>query len=201
MAPVIDYYFTPVSPFTYLGHERFRDIAARHGASVRFRPVDLLAIFPLSGGLPLPKRPPQRIAYRAAELRRWPAFLGLKLNPEPRHFPVPDALASQMIIAASRTDPEPWDLTQGLLRAVWAEDRDISDPMTVAAIADAAGLDGAALLAAAQQPQAAATRQDYTREAVDRNVFGAPTYVVDGEPFWGQDRLELLDWRLGGTRA
>src|SRR5450755_3839567 len=104
MTKLIDYYFTPVSPYTYLGHDRFLEIAARHGANVAVKPVDYGRIFAASGGLPLKQRAPQRQAYRLVELERWPKFLGLPLNRQPRFFPVSGDLASKWILAASKHD-------------------------------------------------------------------------------------------------
>jgi 2-hydroxychromene-2-carboxylate isomerase len=218
MAKLVDYYFTPVSPWTYLGHERFLDIAARHGATIAIKPVDYGRIFPVSGGLPLKQRAPQRQAYRLIELKRWSEHLGKKLNVTPKFFPVPADKAAKWIIAAqvrakadasrsdshasqadaesSRGDVDALRLAGALLRAVWTEERDISDEPTLAAIAREQQLDPE-LLAAAADSAAAASRYDaLTQEAIDRLIFGAPTYVYRDEPFWGQDRLDFLDRAL-----
>ena len=193
----IDYYFSPVSPFTYLGHERFVAIARRHRATIAVKPIDLGLVFPVSGGLPLGKRAPQRQAYRLAELKRWSHHLDVPLNLQPAHFPVPPTLASQFIVAASERDTHAaLDLAFALGRATWAEDRDISDPATVAALATACGLDATALAERAAAPDTATRYAQLTQEAIDRGVFGAPTYVCNGEMFWGQDRLDFLDRAL-----
>ncbi|NNG04497.1 MAG: 2-hydroxychromene-2-carboxylate isomerase [Inquilinus sp.] len=199
MPVTVDYYFSPVSPFTYLGHARFASIAAKHGAAVRVKPMDLGQIFPNSGGLPLPKRAPQRQAYRLVELKRWSAFLDLPLNPQPKHFPVPDAAAARLIVAADAAGADAMGLTGAILRAVWAEERDVSDPATLAAIAGEQGLDAAALTAAADAPEIEQRRQALTQEAVDRQVFGAPTYGIGDELFWGQDRLDFVDRALAAV--
>src|ERR1700675_3453118 len=128
MAKLIDYYFTPISPYTYLGHERFLEIAARHGATVAVKPVDYGRIFPVSGGLPLKQRAPQRQAYRLTELERWSKHLDKALNVKPKFFPVsPDAAAKWIIAAQARGAADALRLAGALLRAVWAEERDISD--------------------------------------------------------------------------
>ncbi len=197
MSKHIDYYFTPVSPFTYLGHERFVAIARRHRATIAVKPIDLGLVFPISGGLPLGKRAPQRQAYRLAELKRWSRHLDVPLNLQPAHFPVPPALASQSILAANERSPDAaLDLALALGRALWAEDRDISTPATVSALATACGLDAAALAERAAAPDTATRYAQLTQEAIDRGIFGAPTYVCDGEMFWGQDRLDFLDRAL-----
>lgn len=198
MPAAVDYYFTPVSPFSYLGHRRLAAIAAKHGATINLRPMDLTEVFPASGGLPVPKRAPQRQAYRLVELRRWSDHLGVPLNPRPKHFPVPDAAATRLILAADQAGEDAMGLTFALMRAVWAEDRDIADPATLDEIADACGLDAAALRTAAAAPAIEERRRALTREAIERQVFGAPTYFVGDEMFWGQDRLDFVDRALAG---
>lgn len=191
------YYFTPPSPWTYLGHPRVVAMAARHGATIELRPIDLGRVFPQSGGLPLGKRAPQRQAYRLVELERWRKHLGMPLKVHPAFFPVSPDAASLRIIAADRLygTSQALALAFACMRAVWAEDRDIADEATLAALAQACGLDDARLVA-----EQAAARQDYERytdEAIAEQVFGAPWFVYRGEPFWGQDRLEFLERALG----
>jgi carboxymethylenebutenolidase len=193
---VVDYYMTPVSPYTYLGHERFRAICRRHGAQVRLKVADYGKVFPVSGGLPLKDRAPQRRAYRLVELRRWRDHLGLPLTLEPKYFPVPGTLAATTIIAVRETlGTEPaLDVAGDLMQAMWVDERDISSADTVRDILATRGLDAAPLLA--QAPAMQAQFDADTQEAIDRGVFGAPTYVLRGELFWGQDRLEFLDRAL-----
>jgi 2-hydroxychromene-2-carboxylate isomerase len=196
MSKIVDYYYTPASPWTYLGHQRFEDIARRHGATIQYKPVDYGKIFPLSGGLPLGKRAPQRQAYRLAELKRWRDFLGASLTIQPKYHPVASDLAAQLIIAAERTGAPAGPLSFALMRACWAEDRNISDAETLIEVATEQGLDGPKLVAAARTREVATTYDAFTREAIDRQVFGAPFYIYKGEPFWGQDRLDFLDRAL-----
>ncbi|MBV9521660.1 MAG: DsbA family protein, partial [Alphaproteobacteria bacterium] len=134
MAKIIDYFFSPVSPWTYLGGPRFAAIAARHGAAIRYKPCDYGAIFPLSGGLPVGQRPKQRQAYRLVELDRWRRFVGMPLNLHPKFFPAPTTLAACAIIAAGQQGGDPGPLADGLMRAVWAEERNIADEATLAAL-------------------------------------------------------------------
>ena len=211
MPKLIDYYFTPISPYTYLGHERFLEIAARHGATIAVKPVDYGRIFPVSGGLPLKQRAPQRQAYRLIELERWSKHLGKALNVKPKFFPVSSDAAARWIIAAQargaadalrsdadalRGDADALRLAGALLRAVWAEERDISDEPTLADIAREQRLDPALLAADAASADSASRYDTLTQEAIDRQIFGAPTYVYRDEPFWGQDRLDFLDRAL-----
>lgn len=191
MAKTVDYFFSLNSPWTYFGHQRFAEMAKRHGAAIRVKPVDLGKVFPVSGGLPLPKRAPQRQAYRLVELARWRDHLSIPLNVQPQFNRVPGELACCAVIAADRKGEPAMTLAGALLRAVWVEDRDISDAETVRKIAREQGLE-----ADLGNADAKAAYDSYTQEAIDRNVFGAPTYIYKDEPFWGQDRLDFLDRAL-----
>jgi 2-hydroxychromene-2-carboxylate isomerase len=195
----VHYFFTPVSPWTYLGHDRFVAMARRHGATVVLRPMDLGRVFPVSGGLPLGKRAPQRQAYRLFELARWRDFVGVPLNIHPKFFPAPADLGSKAICAAelaAGTDAA-LGLAGALMRATWAEERDVGDAATIEAIVRECGLDPAAL--AVHGDAATAALEASTAEAIERQVFGAPWYVVDDVPFWGQDRLEFVERALAGA--
>ena len=199
MLKIVDYYFSPSSPYTYLGHQRFVDLIFTNEAAMNLKPIDLSKVFPVSGGLPLAKRPPQRLAYRLAELKRWRDHLGIKMNLEPKFFPVDSTLASLMIIAAGedKSGVAP-GLAFDIMKAVWAEERNIADPEVLKAIARGKGLEGEALLQRAQAPEIRAIYDTLTQEAIDRQVFGAPTYVFKDELFWGQDRLDFLQRALAG---
>jgi 2-hydroxychromene-2-carboxylate isomerase len=190
MTKQIDYYLSPVSPWTYLGHERFVQIAKRHGATVAVKPVDYGVIFPQSGGLPLPKRAPQRQAYRLQELARWRDFLGVPLNVHPKFFPADPMQAACLICAAP--EGKRIAVAGDFLRAVWAEEKNIADAAVVAEIAARHGIAKAADAVA----KGKAIYEANTQEAVARQVFGAPTYVYRDELFWGQDRLDFLDRAL-----
>jgi 2-hydroxychromene-2-carboxylate isomerase len=198
VAKTIDYYFSPMSPWTYLGHGRFTEIARRHGATVNPKPVDYGRIFPLSGGLPVAKRPPQRQAYRLVELARWRDFLGVPMTIQPKFFPYDARIATLAIIAAGDADTA-MKLTGALLRGCWAEERNMADETEIAAVIRDAGLDFSALLKQARTPKTAARFEAFTDEALARQVFGAPTYVYKDELFWGQDRLEFLDRALASA--
>jgi len=192
----IDYYDSMSSPWTYLGHLRFMDLARRFGLTIRHKPMDLLKVWSVSGGLPLKQRAKQRQAYRHQELRRWGELLRIPCNLEPAHHPVADRRACYLVIAAMHRGLEWSKLTTAILRAVWVEDRDIADHPTLVAIANESGMDGKALLAATEDAAVHAEYQSNTDEAMKICVFGAPTYVFDNELFWGQDRLQMLEWRL-----
>lgn len=196
MAKVVDYYLSLISPFAYLGSAQLEKIAARRGAEVRVKPVDLPAIFPKTGGLALAKRAPARQAYRLVELKRWSAYRGLPLNLHPKHFPAPEGRAAGLVIAAGQGGGDPLRLAHAILRAVWAEERDIAEEATLEEIARDTGHDARALLARAGEAKVRAAYEALTEEALARGVFGAPTYVFNDELFWGQDRLDFLDRAL-----
>jgi len=188
----IDYYCSPTSPWTYLGHERFAGVAGRRGAQVAVKPVDYGVIFPQSGGLPLGKRAPQRQAYRLSELARWRDYLGVPLNLQPKFFPADPISASCIICAAPQAAQ--MAIAGDFMRAVWAEERNIADIGVLTEIAARHGISDAP----AAIVRGKATFEANTQEAVARQVFGAPTYVLGGELYWGQDRLDFLERALGG---
>ncbi|RQP24500.1 2-hydroxychromene-2-carboxylate isomerase [Piscinibacter terrae] len=198
MSLTVDYYFAPQSPWTYLGHERFTEIACAANATVRVLPVDLGGkVFPVSGGLPLAKRAPQRQAYRLVELQRFANYLNQPINLQPKYFPVNPDDAAQLIIAVDMNEgtDAAMALAGAILRAVWVEDRNIADPNELAALLAAAGLPARRLDDA--HSQAVHERYEIDSQlAIDAGVFGAPSYVIDGEIFWGQDRLDFVARRL-----
>jgi 2-hydroxychromene-2-carboxylate isomerase len=197
MAKTIDYYFSPMSPWTWLGHDRLVALARKHGAGIDVKPVDYGRIFPQSGGLPLAKRAPQRQKYRLVELERWRDYLGVPLTIQPKHFPYDTLAAALLILAVKRAvgGDAAVNLTGAILRGCWVEERNMADEGELKAALVAQGLDSA-LLAQSKDAAYPAEHDRLTQEAIERDVFGAPTYVYRGEPFWGQDRLDLLAWRL-----
>lgn len=201
MAQRIDYYFAPQSPYTYLGHSRLVAVAKAAGATVQLLPMDLGGkIFPVSGGLPLGQRAPQRQAYRLVELQRFSDHLGLPLNLKPKFFPVAGDAVARLIIAVDQLDGADAALqfTGAVLAAVWAQDRNIADADVQAALLAECGLQ-ADRLADAQAPAVQARYEANTQQAIDAGVFGAPSYVLNGEIFWGQDRVDFLARALEKT--
>jgi 2-hydroxychromene-2-carboxylate isomerase len=198
MAKSVDYYMATVSPWTYLGHDRFRAIAKSSGAQINLRVMDLGKVFPASGGVALKNRPPQRRAYRLMELKRWREYLGVPLNIEPKFFPTsaePSATALLAVLERNGVE-KALDFVADCMRAMWVEDRNIADNDTLAAILKACGLDATALLAYARSAEVAARYIQHSQEAIARGVFGSPTYVYQDELYWGQDRLDFLDRAL-----
>ncbi|ABM35512.1 2-hydroxychromene-2-carboxylate isomerase [Polaromonas naphthalenivorans] len=198
MSTTVDYYFTPQSPWTYLGHARFAQIARAAGAAVRVLPIDLGGkVFPISGGLPLGQRAPQRQAYRLLELRRHADFLGLPLHVKPKFFPVSGDDASRLIIAVDLHDgvEAAMKISGAIFTALWAQERHIASEKVLAELLNECGLDAARL----EQSYSQAVQERYednTAQAIQAGIFGAPSYLIEGELFWGQDRLDFVERRL-----
>jgi 2-hydroxychromene-2-carboxylate isomerase len=195
MSKMCEYFFAPQSPWTYLGHERFVALTKKHCVQVEIKPFDLGKVFSVSGGLPLAQRPPQRQAYRLVELKRWSEYLQLPLSPHPKFFPVPADPAAKLIIAtrlAHGTDAA-LNIAGAIMRALWAEEKNIGDADTLVAIALECGHDGKSLLKSSETASVQSEYDRFTDEAIAANVFGSPWYVVDGEGFWGQDRLDFVE--------
>ena len=194
----IPYYFTITSPWSYLGHTPFLKLADELGYEVQFKPVDFGAVFAQSGGLPLPKRPYQRRRYRMFELQRWRDYRQADLNLRPKHFPVDPTLGNNMVMVAAEQGLDAGKLATAFMRGCWVEEQDMGDKATLIAAADSAGLDVATIAAEAESSAAKARADVLTEEAKAAQVFGAPTYIIRGEPFWGQDRLELVERAMRG---
>lgn len=189
----INYFYSHVSPWTYLGHQRFLDMAKKYGVGIDFVPLTLARVFPVSGGLPLGKRAPQRQAYRMWELKRWPRVLGIKINIEPKYFPVDDGPSAKIAILIQRDGGDISNISLAFMRAVWQEELNITDRGTLIEKTNDCGFDGKALYEESLGEEASKLLEINCTRANEAEVFGAPTYVVDGEPFWGQDRLDLLE--------
>ena len=198
MALHIDYYASLNSPWTHLGAARIEALAAKYGATLRIYPVDFGTVFAGSGGLPLPKRAPQRQAYRLMELRRWRDFLGVPINIEPKFFPSSEALSASCVIALRETsgDAPAIRLAHRVLQAVWQDELNPGDPATLASLTSEIGLDADGVMKLGAEPRWAERRAADTQAALARGVFGAPSYVIGEEIFWGQDRLDFVDRRL-----
>ena len=198
MAQHIDYYASLNSPWTHLGAARIEALAAKHGATIRIYPVDFGTVFAGSGGLPLPKRAPQRQAYRLMELRRWRDFLGVPINIEPKFFPSSETLSAPCVIALRETqgDAPAIRLAHRVLKAVWQDELDPGNPATLSKLIEEVGLDADAVMKLGAEPRWTERRNADTQAALARGVFGAPSYVISDEIFWGQDRLDFVERKL-----
>lgn len=204
----IDCFYSLSSPWAYFAGPRLQDIVRRHRATLTLKPYDFQEVVPKTGGVPLRTRPEPRRHYHAVELDRWRTYLGMPLVLTPKHYPqqsVPDPnwnkYAGWMVIAAQDAGLDAFTLSHAILRGLWAEERDIADPSVRRAIAEENGLDGARLVAAETSDRVQALYRQFSAEAEQLGVFGSPTLVIEGELFWGQDRLGFVDRKLAGLGA
>lgn len=179
--PRLDYYFSTLSPFAYLAGTRLEEIARRHGAEITYKPLDIITLFQRTGGTPPKERHPSRQAYRAQELTRLARKTGLRLNPQPKYWPTNAAPSSYAIIAAQKARAgDMGALVHGVLRACWAEERDIAEDAVIRHCLEMAGFDPG--LADSGLLGAAETYAANLEDAVEAGVFGAPFYVTgEGE--------------------
>ncbi|MGX9962852.1 DsbA family protein [Roseomonas sp. F4] len=193
----IDYYLSLGSPWAYLGAERISALAAAHGATLRPYACDYReTIFPASGGLPLPKRSPQRQAYRMQELRRWRDHLGVPLLLTPTPYDETFAAACVIALRETQGDAPAVALAHRLLRALWADGLNPGDRETLARLIGETGVQAEPLMTLAEEPRWAAMRQADSEAALARGIFGAPSYAIGEELFWGQDRLDFVERHL-----
>lgn len=194
-------YFSPQSGYAYLGHARLRAIAHAAGATILWRPVDILKVFAAGGSTAPAKQSAQRNAYRKKDIVRWAKLAGIPINTEPSYWPTDTLPACRMIAAAQIKGLDPADLIGACLAAVWARDIQISEQANLVRLAGEVGLDGAFLAELSESVEAAELVQRYTDEAIAAGVFGSPSYIVDGELYFGQDRLHFVEAALRGETA
>jgi 2-hydroxychromene-2-carboxylate isomerase len=199
--PKIEYYFSFISLWSYVGSRVFYDLINKHDAQIVFKPVDLLAVFAAGGGKPVKERALPRQAYRLVEMQRWRGIRDIDLVLHPKYYPADPSLGHRMLLAALRDGQDVSAFVHACLRAVWADELDIADRATLRRLAVDNGLDGDRLLAQAEDADLHQQEAALTQEAIARQVFGAPFYVYRNEPFWGQDRLDLLDMAISSGRG
>lgn len=188
----IDAYYWMQSDWAYFGNPRLKKLGQDYGIKINHVPVDLSTVYMRTGGIKLQYRSKERKAYRHAEMKRFMKILDMPINLEPTHWCATGHLPSFVVIAAREQGLDVQDLSQSIMHALWAEDRDIESPDVLCSIADRCGFDGAALLVHAKDPRTERVYMANTNEAIERGVFGAPFYFFRGESFWGQDRLDML---------
>ncbi len=198
MSKTIDFYFTPISPWTMLGMPTLRKLAADTKAKVNYKPVNIMELFTTANVKPVAERPEPIQKYRMIELQRWREYREIPINLKPKYFPTDPTLACKMIIAATDVNGDTGELAEAFLRGCWVEERDIADESAAVDIADVSGFDGKALLDSANSGDVQSVYEANTAEAINKGAWGSPSYVVDGELFWGQDRLPFVDRKLNG---
>jgi len=197
----VDYYFSLQSPWAYIGYKPFREVASTHGLKVNYKPVLLVELFSETGGLPLPKRHPVRQRYRMVELQRWRDKRGLNFHPQPAYFPFNPRLADGVVIAAIAAGHDPDAFLRRAFPGVWADQLNLADAATLVKMADDSGLPGRQLVQRSGSDEISAAYEQNRQDALAADVFGSPSHVLDGEVFWGQDRIELLADALKSGRA
>ncbi|MDC0136131.1 2-hydroxychromene-2-carboxylate isomerase [Sulfitobacter sp.] len=194
----IDYYFAVLSPYCYLAGTRLEEVAAKHGATINYKPFDIIQGFGRTGGTPPKDRHISRIEYRAQELPRQAKKLGMAFNLKPAHWPTNRAPASYAFIAAQNAGGGDLGLlAHAFTRACWAEEKDIAQDDVIQACLVEAGFDPALVDSGLLQGAETYTRN--LEDAVDAGAFGAPFYVVGEQRFWGQDRIADVDLYLQGN--
>jgi len=201
MARQVDYYFSLQSPWAYIGHKLFRDVASTYDLKVNYKPVVLVDLFSETGGLPLIKRHPVRQRYRMVELQRWRDKRGLSFHLQPNNWPFNARLADGLVVAAVEAGHNPDPFLRRAFAAVWEDQLNLADPATLAKLAGDSGLPGKELVERSGSDEISATYEQNRQDAQAADVFGSPVYVLDGEVFWGQDRIELLADALKSGRA
>ena len=193
----VEYFMSHGSPWTFLGHKRLGEIIKKYKVKLNMFPVNYGEIFPISGGLPVSKRPIQRQKIRLQELKRWSKFLDINLIPQPTSFPSKTMLPSLLIIASQmmKTNKD-FELAHNIMNALWVEDLDIDDENVLLSILNKMDFSSEEILSLAKSEECSNTMQKFTKIAIEKNVFGAPTFIIDDQIYWGQDRLNFVDRHL-----
>lgn len=200
MTAKLDYFFSMVSPWAYIGHDVFHDVVKRQDVEVSYRPVALLDLFDRTGTPRLPDRHQTRRDYRVMELQRWREKRGLTFHLQPAHWPFPFATADRMVIAATQAGHNPAGFMRAVFKGIWEDQKNFAEEAELVAAADGVGLPGADLLAAAKTDATDVVYQENTADVLAAGGFGAPIYLLNGEVFWGQDRIDLLEDALKSGR-
>ncbi len=200
MSRTVKFYFALTSTWAYVGYPAFSALAQQQKLKVEYRPLPLHDLFDSTGGLPLAKRSVTRQNYRVQELQRWRERRKLNFNLYPKHWPLKNSLADRIVLAALDQGLDVHPLLLSYFTAIWEREEDLSDAATLVALADKAGFNGAVLLQQAADPAIEARYQANLQEAIADGAYGSPSFILDGELFWGQDRLDELEHALTSGR-
>lgn len=191
------YFYSVASPWSYLGIKRLKEISKKYSAQIIEKPVDLVGkVFVATGGTPVPQRHISRQNYRLLELKRWGEFLNIKINQKPKFFPPKDPHLPALFCLASIDMGISMDFSTKVLEHLWVKENDISNIDTLKLIADDLKISFEELSKLATSDKIKKIYEANTQEAINMNIFGVPSYVYNNEIFWGQDRLELLEYSL-----
>jgi 2-hydroxychromene-2-carboxylate isomerase len=194
MSKTVDYFFSPMSPWAYLGHERLHALATEHSAVINVIPLDPAKLFAATGGVPVAQRPIQRQKYRISELKRWKSFLQSPIIIEPEYFPYNPSLVSLVVVAVVNAygSEKAMEVTLNLMKGCWVENLNMASRDEVKKSIEKSGLSGDELIELAAKDETSKGLELNTQKAIDSGVFGAPTYLIEGDVFWGQDRLDFV---------
>ena len=191
------YFYSVVSPWSYLGIKRLKEISKKYSAQIIEKPIDLVGkVFVATGGTPVPQRHISRQNYRLLELKRWGEFLNIKINQKPKFFPPKDPHLPALFCLASIDMGINMDFSSKVLEHLWVKENDISNIDILKLIADDLKISFEELSKLATSDKIKKIYEANTQEAINMNIFGVPSYVYNNEIFWGQDRLELLEYSL-----
>ncbi len=190
----IKYFMSHGSPWTFLGHKKVMKISKDNGCELEILPVNFGDIFPVSGGLPVHKRPLQRQAYRLQELKRWSEYLRINLNIQPKYFPSKSLLPSNVIISLKLLNFDNiFEIANTIMEGMWVKQIDIDDQINLKKILLRYHKTAEEILEFAKSDIVKNELKKYTEDAIKLSVFGAPTYIIDDQVFWGQDRLDFVE--------
>jgi 2-hydroxychromene-2-carboxylate isomerase len=191
------YFYSVASPWSYLGIKRLKEISKKYSAQIIEKPIDLVGkVFVATGGIPVPQRHISRQNYRLLELKRWGEFLNIKINQKPKFFPPKDPHLPALFCLASIDMGINMEFSSKILEHLWVKENDISNIDTLKLIADDLKISFEELNKLATSDKIKKIYEANTQEAINMNIFGVPSYVYNNEIFWGQDRLELLEYSL-----
>lgn len=192
MKTAIDYYFTNLSPYAYLGHQTFNVMANQHQKAINYKPIKLAKLFAVLGVLPVKQRPQARQDYRLIELARWSKKRQLPLNLHPAFFPADPSLADRCTIVLQQMGKEPSEFVTNVMAACWAQEQNIADVTVIQQILTSINVDADNVIQQALSSGIDNIYEANTTDAIEKGLLGVPTYIYLDEPFWGQDRLELM---------
>ncbi len=201
MSPTIDYYYFGLSPFAYFGHKAICDVAKANGATLNIKPVNLFGLWEVSGAVPPAKRLPIRQKYGSIDIPRVAEYRQVPVTLPPAHFPVDVTLSDSCAIAIADQGADPAEYVGAAMAGVWNDGANMSEEGEVASRLTKCGFDADAIMNAAKSESVAEKRATYTQEAIDSGAVGVPAYVLNGEVFFGQDRIEYIDHALKTGRA
>ena len=202
----LEYYYALASPWSFIGNQKLIEIAAAHDLTIDPIIIDYDEMFRAADTIPLPQRPILRKKYRLIDLKRWAEFRNVEFNTEPEFYEGEvkepnEREGACMVVAAKEAGLDSLRLAHAISRALWAEERFPFTKDELIRIANTEEFDGDQLWEKAKDESTALTYQANTRKSIERGVFGMPFYIVRDQPYWGQDRLELMEHQLNSNKA